>query len=291
MTSSVTSAEISVITEQKAHAARPVTSAVISVLAVRNLTNIKTEAYITLRPRNHNPQLYPSMFPWLFPYGYGGLGTPKKIPISDAEHKRHLLMYHDKRFQTDIYFPFVAFSHEQIKAATTGGFLATDRGNFDQMSERLLTLKPEVLTSLANRMEAGEVIHPETEDEKNCYQVIKDLDHVGGHVQGSTTSKKYMRNEIWSLIAAKGAPSWFITLSPADVKHPICIYYADTKQEFKPTILEHNDRFRIVTRNPVAAARFFHLMVSLFIQHILGVGTDHLGIYGQTTAYYGTVEQ
>ncbi|TFK58113.1 hypothetical protein BDN72DRAFT_782501, partial [Pluteus cervinus] len=32
-------------------------------------------------------------------------------------------------------------------------------------------------------------------------------------------------------------------------------------------------------------------MVTLFIQHVLGVGTDHLGIYGQTAAYYGTVEQ
>ncbi|TFK65379.1 hypothetical protein BDN72DRAFT_732978, partial [Pluteus cervinus] len=200
-------------------------------------------------------------------------------------------MYHDKRFQTDIYFPFVAFSHEQIKAATTGGFLATERGNFNQISERLLSLNPTVLNSLSNRLAAGEIIHAETEEEHQCYQVIRDLDHVGGHVQGSTTSKKYMRNEIWSLIAAKGAPSWFITLSPADVKHPICIYYADKKQSFDPKILGHNERFRIVTQNPVAAARFFHLMVTLFIQHVLGVGTDHLGIYGQTVAYYGTVEQ
>ena len=62
-----------------------------------------------------NPQLYPQMFPWLFPYGLGGIGTTK---LSDKEHKRHLLMYHDKCFQVDISFPFVAFSHEQIKAST-----------------------------------------------------------------------------------------------------------------------------------------------------------------------------
>ncbi|TFK60038.1 hypothetical protein BDN72DRAFT_779916, partial [Pluteus cervinus] len=200
-------------------------------------------------------------------------------------------MYHDKRFQTDSYFPFVAFSHEQIKACTTGGFLTTDRGNFDQISDRLLALNPAALDSLANRLGAGEIVHAETEEEKNCYQVMRDLDHVGGHVPGSTTNKKYMRNEIWSLIAAKGAPAWFITLSPADVKHPICIYYADTNEEFKPKIMEHGDRFRLVSRNPVAAARFFHLMVTLFIQHILGVGADHIGIYGQTSAYYGVVEQ
>jgi len=32
-------------------------------------------------------------------------------------------------------------------------------------------------------------------------------------------------------------------------------------------------------------------MVSLFIKHVLGVGANHPGMYGETLAYYGTVEQ
>ncbi|TDL13769.1 hypothetical protein BD410DRAFT_734914, partial [Rickenella mellea] len=32
-------------------------------------------------------------------------------------------------------------------------------------------------------------------------------------------------------------------------------------------------------------------MVKLFIEHILGVGTNHRGLWGNTKAYYGTVEQ
>jgi len=32
-------------------------------------------------------------------------------------------------------------------------------------------------------------------------------------------------------------------------------------------------------------------MVNLFIKHVLGVGSKHPGIYGDTAAYYGTVEQ
>jgi hypothetical protein len=42
-----------------------------------------------------NPELYPQMFPWLFPYGLGGIGHERqKYKMSDAEHKKHLLMYH-----------------------------------------------------------------------------------------------------------------------------------------------------------------------------------------------------
>jgi len=33
-------------------------------------------------------------------------------------------------------------------------------------------------------------IKPQTEEEKACFQVIHDLDHVGKHVEGSITNKK-----------------------------------------------------------------------------------------------------
>ena len=105
-------------------------------------------------------------------------------------------------------------------------------------------------------------------------------------------SKKHMRNEIWSTIAYTGAPTWFITFAPADLKHPICLYYADNKIEFKPNIFRESDeRYRLIAHNPVAGARFFHMMVQLFIKHVLGVGSDHDRIYGKTETYYGTVEQ
>ena len=41
--------------------------------------------------------LFPQIFPWLFPYGLGGIGA-STVQMSDDVHKRNLLMYHDKRF-------------------------------------------------------------------------------------------------------------------------------------------------------------------------------------------------
>ena len=71
-----------------------------------------------------------------------------------------------------------------------------------------------------------------------------------------------MRNEIWSLIAYEGAPLWYITLSPADVKNPIALYYADHAVMFKPRIRAPEERYRLIASNPVARARFLILWLS-----------------------------
>jgi hypothetical protein len=239
-----------------------------------------------------NPQLFPQMMPWLFPYGLGGIGqTRHRNKLSAIVHKRHLLMYHDKRFQKDPFFPLISFNHEQIKGSTTGGYLLAEKHSFNDISKRLLNVNVEVLSELSKRMTSGERIKPETEEEKNCFQLINDLDHIGNHVDGSITKKKFMRNEIWSLISYKGAPSWFITFAPADNKHPISLYFADTQETFSPALRGYDDRYRLIANNPVAGARFFHYMSEMFIKHVLGVGTNHPGLYGDTSAYYGTVEQ
>ena len=240
----------------------------------------------------NNPQLFPQMMPWLFPYGLGGIGNKlQKGHISDKAHKKHLLLYYDKRFQLDPHFPLIAFNHEQIKESTTAGYLLAEKPKFDQISKRLMEVDVKILDDLIKKMENGESVKPESDEEKLCFQLIKDLDHVGGFVKGSTTTKKYMRNEIWSLISFASAPSWFVTFSPADIKHPICLYFADTKEKFSPDLKDENERYRLISQNPVAGARFFHFMCQMFIKHVLGVGENHPGLYGNTNAYYGTVEQ
>ena len=240
----------------------------------------------------NNTQLYPQMFPWLFPYGLGGIGSTS---ISHKEHKRHLLMYHDKRFQTDVNFPFVAFSHEQMMANTTQGFLLIEQKRFGEISNRLMNVDWVILDELTKRLEAGEHIQvdSQSDSEKQCFRLLQDLDAISGRMHGSTTSKKYMRNEIWSLTNYLGSPSWYITLSPADIQHPICVYFAGSKEKFSPDMRpSYDDRIRLVCQNPVAGARFFHFMVRTFLEDVLGINNKNQpGYYGPTSGYYGTVEQ
>ena len=174
-------------------------------LALQHLINDKHIAFIghDTKPESmfNNSQLFPSMMPWLFPYGLGGIGNSKIMGwMSSISQKKYLLMYHDKRFQTDPGFPLIAFNQEQIKESTSAGFVTAEKPYFTQVAKRIMTLDKSVLENLTNHIMKGKRVKPETEAEIACFKVLSDIDAVGGHVKGSLTSKKYMRNNVWSLI-------------------------------------------------------------------------------------------
>ena len=105
-------------------------------------------------------------------------------------------MYYDKQFQKDPHFPLIAFNHEQMKDSTTAGYLTAEWKLFNDITDRLMNVNLGVPSGLTKRMTEGGGVKPETEEEKLCFKLINDLDHVNGHVSGSITQKKYMRNEI-----------------------------------------------------------------------------------------------
>ncbi|KAF8580433.1 hypothetical protein K439DRAFT_1648210 [Ramaria rubella] len=201
------------------------------------------------------------------------------------------MLYHDKRFQTDPDFPLVAFNHQQIKDSSTGSFLLADRVHFDDIVEYLLSINIPVLTRMIDQMKNDEMVMAVTEDEKACYRLLNDLDHVSSHVDGSGTMRKFMQNECWSLLAYLGAPTWYITFSPADVKHPIALYLAAHKERIRPVLNINEANYKLIADNPVASARFFHIIVQAFIKHVIGLNEKETGLYGRSSGYYGTVEQ
>ena len=69
------------------------------------------------------------------------------------------------------------------------------------------------------------------------------------------------------------------------------MYLADTKETFSPSLRGYDERYKLIANNPVAGARFFHFITEMFIKHVLGVGEKHRGLYGDTEAFYATVEQ
>ncbi|KAJ2913599.1 hypothetical protein MD484_g6811, partial [Candolleomyces efflorescens] len=241
-----------------------------------------------------NPSLYPSMFPWLFPYGHGSIGQKCHMGLISREtHIKWCLMYHDKRFQEDAGFVIVMFNHQLIRQGTSGSFMLVKRNNFDNVADKIRNISQSVLSSISQKLKDNPRYRPETPEEKLCFSLLDQIEYVGGQVDGSLAKKKYQRNELWSLVSFSNAPQWFLTLSPADNKHPLCIYMASHDIEFKPEIKGYAERQHLVTRNPVACARFFDHVVKLFIKHICGWSDEDQtrGLFGKPSGYYGTVEQ
>ncbi|TFK20873.1 hypothetical protein FA15DRAFT_598952 [Coprinopsis marcescibilis] len=168
--------------------------------------------------------------------------------------------YLNLNINKDFYFPMIAFNHEQVKSNVSGSYIIAKWSQFNSIAERIHEMDTEVLKNISNKLSSGETFRPESEAEKQCFKLIEDLDHVTTFTKGSITSKKHIHNEIWSLISLKGSPSWFITLSPADSRHPICLYFAGPAGKFKHKILSSTERDKLIMKNPTAAAHFFFIL-------------------------------
>ena len=75
-----------------------------------------------------------------------------------------------------------------------------------------------------------------------------------------------------------------------DQNNPISVYHAAEDKEIFPQLFDKKTRAQLIGNNATACARFFKFMVDAFIKHVLGVNTDHAGLFGETEGYYGTVE-
>lgn len=143
-------------------------------------------------------------------------------------------------------------------------------------------------------------------------RVLRSLELVSANVPCTDGARKQMRQQIRSLQIWHGLPSLFLTLNPADTKHPFTLYYspsgalawepASSDQELHDCLRQIN-LMHAVARDPVAVARAFHRHVSLFLTHLLdcnaipedlpadGCAVQSVGgILGSVAAFYGVTE-
>ncbi|KAF8576522.1 hypothetical protein K439DRAFT_1246801, partial [Ramaria rubella] len=131
-------------------------------------------------------------------------------------------------------------------------------------------------------MKNNEMVKAVTVEEKAFYQLLNDLDHVSALEQPESSCG----NECWSLLAYLGAPTWYITFAPADVKHPIALYLAAHKEKIRPVLNTEDAHYKLIADNPVASARFFNILVQAFLKHVLGHNEKEAGLYGWSSGYY-----
>ena len=76
-----------------------------------------------------------------------------------------------------------------------------------------------------------------------------------------------------------------------DQKNPIRTYHGTEDTTIFPQISKKEEHTKLIGNNATVCAWFFKFMVDAFVKHVLGVDSDHEGLFGETEGYYGTVEE
>jgi len=253
------------------------------------------------RPVNEffNVNLFPMLYPTLFPYGCGGFEDSERCkPISLKEHVKYLFSMKDKRFQTHYSFLFVVFNILQRRALLLHASLKVRKSYFSKFAKDFSNVLSDAISGILQRLEKDERLVAETDEERRVLRLMKEVNLVTSRVPGSSASRVAMRNEIRALTMTHGMPSFYITINPADTHNPIVKFLSEGNfdidkmlEDDVPNFLEQS---LLLSSNPTIGARFFNIYLRAFIEVVLGYTDGEVnldgGILGTVKAHYGCVE-
>lgn len=171
-----------------------------------------------------NPNLFPGMFPTLYPYGLGGFDLKARPDrLSMAAHVKYLLRQADRRSATHPNFMLIAFNIIQRREVCRQAKITVKRPGFQTVANKLVSI-----TTMQVKDEIARMAAKNYEEGKNdaVSLLMRNIKLIGGKAKGAFHARASMRNEIKSMIVAYGLPSVFITVNPSDIHHPIFLILA-----------------------------------------------------------------
>ena len=241
------------------------------------------------------PNFFEKAFPCLYPFGRGGLESPRPVPLGFPEHIRWSLEYCDRRFRKHETFPFITFGISQRRQALTSSRIQMKSHTFEREAHTVATITAEKLEQAKTEEEKGLPISDE------AVQALKR--HVyatASRVSGTDQSRYRLRSQIWSTSTVLGPPSLWITINPSDLHDPIAQIFAGEEidlDKFLATLgPDKARRAKNIADDPYAAAKFFHFMITTILETLFQVKItpaqvkSGMGVFGRVTAYFGTVE-
>jgi len=246
-----------------------------------------------------NVNLFPMLYPTLFPYGCGGFEDRERCKaISLKEHVKYLFSLKDRRFQKHYSFLFVAFNILQRRDLLLHASLKVRKSYFAKFAKEFSNVSSDAISGILQRLEKGERLVAETDEERRVLRLMKEVNLVTSKVPGSSASRVAMRNEIRALTMTHGMPSFYITINPADTHNPIVKFLSegdiDIDRMLEDEIPKFWEQSILVSSNPAIGAKFFNIYLKAFIRAVLGENGDETnlngGILGTIKAHYGCVE-
>ncbi|KLO10936.1 hypothetical protein SCHPADRAFT_831849, partial [Schizopora paradoxa] len=249
----------------------------------------------------NNTNLFPGMYPTLFPYGFGGFDqSDQRIKVSFEKQVNYLFDIFGHKFRYHSSFMFVALNIIQRRKAHLHTHFIVKRRDFATISSKLISLTPEVLDRAADIVQDEGTLSKLSEKEQDALLLLKQVNTVTTHVPGSHAAKIRAKSEIMSYIGFKGVPQLFLTINPSPHHNPVFqVMYGDETvnlDERYPDLVDGPTRSIRVAQDPVAASDFFDLSVTCIFRDLFGWDfengetSDRGGILGELDAFYGSCE-
>ncbi|KAE8228546.1 hypothetical protein CF326_g6517 [Tilletia indica] len=222
----------------------------------------------------NNPDLFPGMFPLLFPWGIGGFETKREVPLSLGRQATYLLDLADSAFRRHWSFIFIVANIKQRRIIHTSSRLACKSRDFPRVAKTLEGLDADIVKRVAEHLQAGGSLQSLIGEERQIFTLLKKCELLSVRVPGSKAVMNRARSEIRSYVGEFGIFQLFLTLNPHPEYSPIFqVFCGDEAIDLgtrAPLTSSLSSRLVQVAQDPVAAADYFHFAVAATFQFLFG---------------------
>lgn len=205
-------------------------------------------------------------FPWLFPYGVNGFTSQREKKITDLAYFQSRLMNYDTRFSADL--PYLFFENSIYEARKLSSCISI-----------ALRMKTICSSDKQHKLQAKDLRGKINAD------IIEDSYVFMRNIRGTPA---YWRNELLNLlagIATLGPPTWFVTLSAADLQWQELFTLLSPKKHYSD--LSSNEKWKLMRENTLLIAKHFNRRKQAFLKYILHGKSKPLG---EITDYFLRIE-
>lgn len=236
-------------------------------------------------------------FSTLYPYGLGGFSDVNRSCNVSWERQitSHLMQSHRLYARHEV-FIFVVFNLLQRRKICLGAKLYTKRSSLLEVRGMLQKVDYREVHSRLSIDIASGTKHFISDPLLN--QLMQATSVANGMVKGSKEYVVKRQSEIMGLFISNGTPTFFVTVNPNDLKHPLMlsIWCAATGTRLDiPTsdnfIQYHQQRLQIISEDHVLQALFFDTVFTAVIDILFGFNKNSkVGILGEVSTHYAVIE-
>lgn len=218
-------------------------------------------------------------YPWLFPYGIGSLDQQRDHEVKPARYYQHLINYFDRRFAQCPEFVFFALNstqRRQVNSALSCGIRKSNAFSDEVTLDSLYKLTEHLHNDNPTEEE-------QTSVNQQLHSIMARLTPFTKGLRGTYSYMKGARNKLNAMLRGGkslpvSVPTWFLTLSAADVQWP------EVFKAINPTLSDDEilnipvyERMRMIVDNPNIVSTIYWHRWKAFWKYIINGSRKPLG--------------